>query len=86
MTSPRNNTADWAYANDLSVDWLACGQDLSVPGQRQIRYSSQLQYGNEVFLGCYEDSTSSRHFAFSLPVNNDNSAKMTPQYCMQQCR
>ena len=71
-------------------EWSKCGcggwQDLSVPGQKLIRYNSQLAYGNEVYLGCFQDDVRNRHFAYTVPINATTKRLMTPQYCMQQCR
>ena len=71
-------------------EWSKCGcggsQDLSVPGQKLIRYNSQLVYGNEVYLGCFQDDVHNRHFAYTVPITATTKRLMTPQYCMQQCR
>ncbi|XP_076455491.1 uncharacterized protein LOC143290086 [Babylonia areolata] len=61
-------------------------EDWSVGGQQLIRYSTDLTYGNEVYLGCFEDDPGDRHFAFSVPVNSSTVRHMTPLYCRQQCR
>ncbi|KAK7495683.1 hypothetical protein BaRGS_00013130, partial [Batillaria attramentaria] len=60
--------------------------DLSISGQKLIQYSSDLQYGNEIYWGCFQDVIQDRHFAFTLPVNDAAKRQMTPQYCMSQCR
>ncbi|XP_025084459.1 uncharacterized protein LOC112558294 isoform X1 [Pomacea canaliculata] len=57
-------------------------QDLSVSGQKLIRYSSALQYGNEIYTGCFPQ----RFFSFALDITNDTRKQMTPQFCTQQCR
>ncbi|KAK7092975.1 uncharacterized protein [Littorina saxatilis] len=61
-------------------------QDLSVPGQKQIHYSSALVYGNEIFRGCYKDTIDKRHFAMTLKITDTIKRQMTPQFCIQQCR
>ena len=84
-------TSVYLARNRLCVqEWSKCDcggwQDLSVPGQKLIHYNSQLVYGNEVYLGCFQDDVHNRHFAYTVPITATTKRLMTPQYCMQQCR
>ncbi|XP_071103917.1 uncharacterized protein [Haliotis cracherodii] len=59
--------------------------DYSITGQKMIDPTTTV-IGNEVYRGCFLDSKTSRHFVYRVSLSQQQTAQVTPDFCMAMCR